>query len=503
MTRILCAVMVLLFANSFVVADDQPKKIELDLDGYKLRVEVERKTGKLPFYFPEGVVIENKNPAKQYREYLRYINATQKRFQRAHTTLIAGDSITIKSDLDSTSKPGKPAKMTLFLDHYVVLPDGRIRVTDFLGQTIITKKELQIVIDDMMAVIDDAATADMAYYKDLYQRIVASRAKHLGLSKEEFVKHLNEKVDGTDVTYRELNSIPLPLQKSDFVPREVHLGYTPEYGGVLGLTWLNSGVVYYNPQARVLDYLVGRPMVMMHEMIHANHKLQNYPLANYFDVEMLAMIPEGLLEETQIYLFGHHYFEELRTLCWIYFGFDFEEARKRFVKFNSAGNIFINDKEYNQYCDLVKKMQRELQGFFQEVIVPEYYASPTYWMGFNDKMQNNNAYIWVMFRKHYEPTILGGHKKTRIQLEADKVKRLEIAKKAWKRTGNSSSSGFGMFTPPSFMVKKYETLFTKKERSRIERYFRDNPRALESLKQMSVKEIIELAEGLSKKEGVR
>ena len=436
----------------------------------------------LPFYFPEGVVVEKENAAKQYGEYLNYTAATNKRFQENHgQRFLDFRSIKVDTDLESTSKLGnKPVKMVLVLDNFIRLEDDEIRVTFFGEQRIISNKQLKVVIADLIAMTDQAAALNFEYYAKLDELRIVARAKALGLSVDEFKKCLDEKVDGSDITYRELNSIPTPLRKSDFVPRELHLGLMPEAEGVLGVTWLNSGLIYYNPQARVLDYLMGGPRVLQHEMIHVNSKFQRYPEANAFDTELLAMVPDGLYGNDHMSLFFHGYFHALRAITRAYFGFDYATARNRFVKFDALGNIHIEEKEYNAYCKQVGEIRDEMYSFFQGVVIPEFYSRPEWFFAYNKKMENKSAYVWLLMRMHYRPAILEGSAKTAVWLEAHKSEIQQMHKDAFKKSGDGKNTGFD-FEGMAFLRDRYEATFTEAEREAFEVYADNHPEEIEKL----------------------
>lgn len=490
------------FAGEKCVHQCANSNLELNINGQKitLTVSVDGQKESLPFYFPPGVMMENTNQAKQYKELLDHMAATWKKFQEGgFRRFIVGNSIAIQTDVLSTCRSDREQNMILVLDNFVLLPDGRVRVTFFGEQHIITTEQLRLVVADLLAVVNEASEANCQYYKDRVERIITARAKTLVLSREEFVACLDKQVDGSSVTFRQVNSVPPEGRKSDFVPNELHLGMLPDGEGVLGATWKNSGLIYYNPQARILDYITGQPRVMQHEMMHVNTHFQNFPLAEGFDVELLAMIPDGVLPKSQIDLFFHHYMEEMRTLAWIYFGFDFSEAQKKFVEYDASGNWFINEEKFNGYCVQIKQIAAEYHGFFQTVVIPELYSDPIFWNAFNEKMQNPNAYLWVLMRKHYEPTILGGHRETRIWLDAHQFEIEQMAKEAFKKSNSKQDNDSGA---PSFLVNKYRSLFNERERKAIENHFRNHPEELESLKKMSFGEAAKLLDKISKERGL-
>lgn len=488
---------------------DEPKKsdevtIKISVGGEVTKPKEEapkavnkEEVAQLPFYFPPGVIQTN-DPAKQYYEYLLYSAAMWDKTMHnpGNRYFVDPASIKLPTKLVSTSKAGFKGNMELVLENYVEMPDGKVRVTFFDEQVMITKEQKDVVVADLVRLADEAAQRKFDYYKDLYDHIVTVRARKLGMSKDDLLKQLNDKVDGGDVTYRELNSVPLPLEKSDFVPRQLRLGFTPEAEGVLGYSWLNTGLVSYNPLARVLDYLMGKPKILAHEFDHNCQKLQSYPMSEGFDVELMAMIPEGLWTDSQLDMFGHYYLEELREICHVAFGFNFKEARRRFIKFNSGGVLFVDEKEFAEYCAKVKLIQEELLVFARDVVVPEFYSDPIWWSAFHDKMRNDNALWWVMVSLHYDPTILGGREKTMVWLEANKPIILQIAKDVYKKSGEKSS-GPSFYVPPA-LVKKYHAIFSEEERARLEAHFEKHPEALESFRSMNLNEAFKIIQRLMK-----
>ncbi len=511
--RAIAAVFCFIWAP-LVLADD-PKKsdevtIKISVGGNEVTKPKEEPAGvvkndeaaKLPFYFPPGVIQTN-DPAKQYQEYLLYTTAMWNKTMHnpGRRYFVDPASIKVKTEMPSTSKSGFKGTMEIVLENHVRMADGRVRVTFFDEQFFITEEQLKVEIDDLLKLADEAAGLKFDYHKDWYDHIVTVRAIKLGLSKDDLLKQLNDKVDSGDVTYRELNSIPLPLEKSDFVPRQLRLGFAPDYEGVFGYAWLNAGLVSYNPLARVLDYLMGKPKILAHEFDHNCQKLQSYPLSEGFDVELMAMIPEGLWTESQLDMFRHHYLQELREICRVAFGFNFKEAQKRFIKFDSVGVLFVDEKEFADYMAKVRVIQQELLVFARDVAVPEFYSDPIWWAAFHDKMRNDNALWWVMMSLHYDPTILGGREASMRQAEIDKQVTLKIAKKNYKRSGDKGS-GPSFYVPPA-LVKKYHELFSEEEREHLEAYFEKHPEALEEI--MSIRmdrfsRVLQLIEQ-TKKEG--
>jgi hypothetical protein len=457
----------------------------------------------LPHYFPPGV-IQSTDAVRQLQEYMRYLTATRERLNGADPPSIAGsDSISIETDLESTSSAlntDKPTKMRLVLDHYVRLSDGCIRVTFSNDQKCITERQLQVVIHDILATVNEAADLNFEFYsKEMMDRSVKARAEKLGIDEQILRKILDMKIPGYKhgITFRELHYLPKPMRRSDFIPRELHLGYTPQ--GVLGMAWLNTGVVYYSPQARIVDYLTNKPKVLQHEMVHNNINLQKFPLSEGFDVELMASIPEVLYDENQIDLFFHGYVAVPRELIRIYFGFDFAQARKDIFRYDLGGNIAIDEQKFREYSQKLTLVKEELREFFRDTIIPEFYSDPVWWSAMNEKRVDRNSLLRIMMSAHYNPTILGNEKETMKWLEAHEEEIREMAKTAFDISGTPLEKGViaSDIQIPHLLVQEYQRIFTDRERARIEEHFRNNPDAAREISRMPIPELLRILRNIA------
>lgn len=430
----------------------------------------------VPFYFPPGV-IRASDPVKQMQEYLRYLNATDACFspgERGVSLMPGSDSIRVETDITSTSSVTKnPAKLTIVLDNQVRM-DGKVRVTTFCGQRFITESELQTEVADLVAQVNIAADMNYAYYKNLTDKAVKIRAEKLGIPEADLRKQLDQKVPGYEITFRELHRLPKPMRRSDFVPRELHLGSNPEIDGVLGVCWLNTGIIYYNPMGRIADYLKGLPMVLQHEMIHNNVNLQKFPIGAGFDVELVASIPDMLYPENSIDLFYHGYTKDLRELAWIYFGFNFKQAREEILKYDLGGNILLDEKKYHEHFALLEKVKEEMMTLFEDKVLPEFYSDPVWWSSMNDRLNDRNTVFRVVMATNYDPTILGGRKETMTWLEAHREEILAMAKKAWDEMGEKKSKKPMSGKLPQFLVDRYLAAFTAEELETLAAYAQEH-----------------------------
>jgi hypothetical protein len=449
-----------------------------------------------PFFFPPGLK-PTTDLLRQREEYERIFQATwacnQGNRDGMQSTIPGSDSIAVQTDVVSTSSVTEnPAKMKMVFDHYI-RQDGKIRYTDLCHSQFITEDQFRVVAEGLKKQVIDAAQRDHDFYSKVYERAIEARATKLGISKAELVAQLDEKVPGYNITFRELHHLPNPMKPSDFVPRELHLGFNPPLGGILGVTWLNTGVIYYNPNAWMTDYLNTIPKVMQHEMVHGNINIEKWPLSEAFDVELMASLPEMLYAENTTDFPSHGYATDIRELAEIYFGFDWAQARKDMVKYDFAGNIQYDDEKYVYYYKQIDQIKAEMLKFFSEVTIPEFYSDPIWWSAYNDVRGDNNSVFRVTMADHYQICSLGGCKASQEWLEQHKDEILEIAKKAFDAgLGKDRSSGkFNDRSVTPAMMAEYQRLFTADERVNIEKYFTQHPDRLQNLEKMSPGEALQ------------
>lgn len=467
----------------------------------------------LPWYFPAGV-IHTTDWIKQRQEYFRYLQAQKACYQSNddETKLIPGsDSIRITYDgkngaekIPSTaSMSEKPEFLTLVFDHHVRTDEDTIvrmakrdgifkaeaqknymyRVTTLCEQRLISEHEFQIEKEDLFEQTKIAAARDFEFYGPLPDIAIAARAKELGVPEAEFRKQLDEKVPGHDVTYRELNYLPRSERLSNFVPRELHLAVSPGIPMILGATWLNTGIIYYNQQARVRDYLVGHPGVLQHEMVHVNSNLQSFPANRGIDEELIASIPEMLYPEDKIDLPRHPYAEDLRDWIHVYFGFDWEEAEKESFSFDLGGQIVINEAKYKENYEKLEKVKEALLPLFQKKVFPSLYSKYLWWAAMNSRRGDNNTVFRILMSQNFCISILGGCRETTLYLKAHEEETKEWAKKAWESTkdSNNSDNSTGGMRAPQFALDEYMRIFSKSEHAEFEKRCRENEKACREL----------------------
>ncbi len=394
----------------------------------------------LPHFFPPGIV-QTVNPADQWEFYLRYKLATEhcQGLPSDHGQFITAG----KAFRQTVNIAGK--NVGLILDPYVKNADGTITFTSYCGQEIVTEAQLKTTVDYIVKREAEAADLNWAFYHDVEQLAVKERAKKLGMPEKEFRAQLDKPSRYKNITVREEHLLMPELQKSDFVSRELHLGFFPKMlgQGILGAAWLNSGTAYVTMQSLVLDYLLVKPVVLMHESIHTNKKLQRLPLTQGFDAESFASIPEMFLDEDKIHLWFHGYIEFAREIAWVHFGFDFKQAKKEVVKIDLGGNLYIDRDKFNQYSVMLEKAKPFLRETMKKALV-EFYSDAPGWVALNDKMGNDNVVFDIIFAKSFDfcirVTETPGCKETMRWAEAHKEEIMAMAEKAFKESGSGGSS---------------------------------------------------------------
>ena len=444
-----------------------------------------------PFFFPKGLQ-QTTDPLRQREEYMHIFQATwncnQGNPHSLDVTIPGSDSITIVTDVASTSSiTENPAKLKIVIDHAYKLPDGRIRYTSMCDQYFITQDQLDGTVSALKELTVSASKRDNDFYSVVLDKAITARAAKLGFKREELIAQLDEKVPGYNVTFRELHRLPKASKPSDFVPRELHLGYNPPLGGILGVTWLNTGVIYYNPNAWMTDYVNTIPKVMQHEMVHGNINVEKFPMSEAFDVELMASLPEMLYPENETDYPSHGYAADIRELAEIYYGFDWDQFHQDTVKFDFAGNIVYNDENYLYYYKQLDQIKAEMMAFYMNDTIPEFYSDPVWWSAVNDIRGDNNSVFRMTMALHYNPTILGGAAKTMDWLESHREEIKEIGDGAFKKgLGGGQGGGMSMLTRvPPYLLDQYNRMFTPQERQNIETYFSQHPEKLNELQKMS------------------
>lgn len=445
----------------------------------------------LPWFFPAGV-ISTQDPVDQMIEYEKYLLATDFCMQgRGFAVIQDPRSVRVKTNIKSTSSITNPnTNMEIVLDNYIEI-NNEVRVSTFCEQRFITQDQKEVVVQFMIKFVNEAADIQFNAHKNLKEGAIKSLAQQNDVSVSELKKRLNEKDSLSGLYFWEIYGIPKDMQRSDFVPRELHLGYMPEFHGVLGAAWLNTGLVYYNPQSAIIDYLKGKPVILAHEFMHTNSNLQKFPFADGFDAEFFASYPM-LLPEARVSFFFHGYLAEAREAAWVFFGFDFNQARKEIIKLNLGGNIIIDEKKYREYFEKQEVIKKEFAERFPQAL-EMYYSNPLWWSAFHEKLKDQVGVFKMLMAQNYDFTLLGGREKTMTRYYLKKETINEVAKEAWTELEDNSSGNpsEGVRIPDS-MLNFYNQSFNTTEKENIKNYFIKNPKAITETRKLGLEEAFKL-----------
>ena len=468
---------------------------------------------KLPFYFPQGIVQQPDDPVKQLSEYWRYMRATdpcmQIDYDFRYRTIIDKETFRVDTNIKSTASITDPdTTMEIILTDVVSVKDvqGKIekdahgndlyRMTNLCEQKFLTKGEVDTVVEDLKQAVIEARDLDYAQYATVTDDAIEERARALGMPPQEFAKMLDEKDPMFGVPFRDINRIPHPQRPSDFVPRQLIFGFT-DFPGVHGISWLNTGVVHYNPQARIRDYLKAKPGVLMHESVHNNVNLQKFPFSRGFDADFFAEIPATLLAEDKIDVFLHPYDADFREAAWVFFRLDFKRAKEEIFLFNAAGNMFIDEDKLREF---IKEVDRAKVEFLKvsRVMFKLFYADPVWWMSAHDRLKDDNAIFRFAMAISYDPTILGGHKETMEFLTANEEVIRRAAKESYEDLGGSGSDDNDMdMRVPRAWEQAFRRL-PENDQEALRTYFTKHPFELKQLPNMDPEKLLNLVEQILK-----
>lgn len=368
----------------------------------------------------------NGDELEKWKVIRRMFLVTDKCSFSENSTIINGSETTV------IKIEGKETKIVF--DNYI-REGGKISYYSPCGKTELTLAEFEAVKKDIIATYKEAVEIAWEKHKEMTPELLKRAAEKSGMPLEKFKARLKEKIGDTDITYGEIAQIN-EITKKDFVIKEFHLGIIEAWG----LTWLNSGKVLYSPQARLYDYLNDIPLVVIHELIHANPKLQRMPVAWYFDAELAASFLQALTDKTDVVTFLRHgYLDDIRWAARVFFSFDSEKVNKEIVKFKwSKNQAEIDEAAFRKYEAQIKIIRTELRKEIFENILPEFYSDLLLWTTANARYADENAYFKIWMSVHYDPTLLGGHQKTMRWADQNAEKIKEAAEEAWRETANES-----------------------------------------------------------------
>lgn len=305
----------------------------------------------------------------------------------------------------------------LIFPNYIKQANGSVRHYHAAGIDTYTAKEFQCIVEDNVEYIKNGAEMMMKDHENMLNKILDAQEK--ALKKSGILKESDKLRDmlGKDVPGYEGLKVSDVLFTPDMtvqdpVPSRYYLGEI----AALGVTYINTGIIGIDPKARALDYVNGKPVILIHEMTHKNPKLQSYPMLNMFDAELWASLPE-LVYEDMGHFMRHGYLKDIRKVAKILFNFDSGLAYKDMLSLDLMMGIEVEkDRDFEKvrgYINKVTEISKAIRKVAFEQYIPEFYTHPLYFMTLNDFLNDKNATFKLMMYMNFEPTLLGGPEKTR------------------------------------------------------------------------------------------
>lgn len=238
--------------------------------------------------------------------------------------------------------------------------------------------------------------------------------------------------------FQEILGVPEFYSPADFLPDELYFGPIEPWGMVyLGLYKDYTRRIFLHPEATVYDCISsGTPVVLMHEMMHAQPTLQWIPLAWYSDVEILAELNTGLWEPF-FFEISHPYLSVLNDLIEAFFGYSYEKTGKYYsFRSEAASLIWPDETRLKNQQRAWEKIAPVIRDWVLNDLMLDFYKDPLYALGINIKYCWDSAFLAISFAKRFELAGLGGLEKTQAWL-SENEKLIEYTwQEALAKTGN-------------------------------------------------------------------
>ena len=321
--------------------------------------------------------------------------------------------------------------VTLYLPMYRKTENGVYYYTA-AGVERLTDKEFECVKDDFRKWTKDSIDADYKDHKAINTLAVESFAGRNGRTPDEVRELLKKPIPEYNTTYADVLQIP-QIEPVDFIKHVKHMYFTP-MSSCNAAVYLKTFVVL-TPCMRKMDYVLGYPSVLKHELIHAS-TLQGYPIGWYFDVELFAALLPFLEDPANLEDFFYHgYLDSAWEALHVFACLDVKKMRKEIFRYKVVwGGTAMNREVLANYLAEVNKASAWIRESGLKVL-GEFYSDPHIWATVNDMSHDDRMVYKVIMAKLYEPTCLGGHAKTVkfILKHSDEMK--SVADSAWKRVG--------------------------------------------------------------------
>lgn len=332
----------------------------------------------------------------------------------------------------------KGKKVELFFEPYHRKDANTIIYSDPLTSLDLTNKEFELVVSDLKETLERSVKDNFNHYHFVYDVAINAIATADNTTKAEAIKKIKGSTNG--VPNADILMIPL-LEETDFVPKELHLAFISS----LGLTYLNSEIVLYDPQARIMDYIFSdSPAILKHELIHSNMKLQGMPFVWQYNAELVASLPAQLdLDMPALEFLYHPYLATIRDMSKVLFGLDSKKCFGDAMVFSYDGNIKINESALNECKKNLDLVRPALVKETETKILPEFFSNMFFWMAINNKMHDSTGFIQVIMARDFDAFWpFNDENKAKKWIETNKEVIDEIAKKTLEKIKGGDDSPF-------------------------------------------------------------
>ena len=304
------------------------------------------------------------------------------------------------------------------------------------GVTPLTVQEFECVKADLKQWIQSAVDADYDDHKMITTIAVESFGKRNNMTPEAVYKLLAKQVPEYGTNYADVLKIPL-LEPVDFI-RSVKYMYFTAMGSCNATVYVKT-VVALTPCVRRMDHIIGYPTVMKHELIHANIKLQGYPIAWHMNYELFAALLPFLEQPTNLDDFFYHtYLSTPWEILKVFGRWDIQKVRQEIFRYVVAWRgSAMNREVLAGYLAEINEAAKWLRETGLQALA-EFYSDPHAWAAVNDMFYDDDMAYKAIMAKNWEPTLLKGHANTVkfILKHADQSK--SIAERAMERVGKDS-----------------------------------------------------------------
>jgi len=299
--------------------------------------------------------------------------------------------------------------VTIYLPMYR-RADNAVYYHTTAGVTKLSEQEFACVKADLKQWIQSAIDANYADHKMISTLGVEIFAKQNGLTPEAVRELLAKPIPEYGTNYQDVLKIPL-LEPADFIKGVKYMYFTP-MGSCNASVYFHT-VVAFTPCVRRTDYILGYPVVMKHELIHANAKLQGFPIGWYTNVELLAALLPFPEQPTDLETFFYHpYLSTPWEILRVFRKWDIRKVREEIFRYRVAWRgSAINREVLASYLTEINDAAQWLRDTAIQVLA-EFYADPHFWVTVNQRSYDDDMFYKVIMAKNWEPTILKGHANT-------------------------------------------------------------------------------------------